>query len=169
MSAPAKVLTLALVLALAACGGGSGNPTGPIVEPTPEEPGTPAPAPSVEGSYVLEQINSSKPGQLVTITNPDGTVVGLYRFEATTLTLTTTTTFQLSLRYTDDEAQDGIDDHGKFTQTGPVTQGALPYTFASAVFGDSFTGVVLEDIVAIKYDFDGDGQAETTFGFRRAN
>ncbi|HUR95007.1 MAG TPA: hypothetical protein VMY76_10515 [Gemmatimonadales bacterium] len=173
--APARALALtaALAIALIGCGGGGGDSTGPDPDPTPQQPGplpTPdpqAPRPSVEGTYVLEQINGSEPGQLVTIANPDGVVVGLYRFEATTLTLTTVTTFELALRYTDDKTQDGIDDHGKLTQTGPASQGAVPYTFASAVYGDSFTGVVLQDIVAIKYDFDGDGQPETTFGFRR--
>ena len=62
----------------------------------------------------------------------------------------------------------GIDDEGEFKQAGPVADGALPLTFSSAIYGDAFTGVVLGDIVAIKYDFDGDGQLDTSFGFRRA-
>ena len=181
MSAPAKVIGFALALALAGCSGGSGDAAGPEPEPpapapgmpapdpsTPApDPGTPAPNPGVQGSYVLEQINGSQPGQLVTIANPDGVVVGLYRFEATTLTLDALQTFELELRYTDDKTQFGLDDQGEFKQAGPVSQGALPLTFSSAVYGDSFTGVVLEDIVAIQYDFDGDGEPDTSFAFRR--
>jgi hypothetical protein len=94
-------------------------------------------------------------------------VIGLYRFEATTLTLEALQTFELTLRYTDDKTPFGIDDAGEFKQAGPVSQGALPLSFTSAVYGDSFTGVVLEDVVAIKYDFDGDGQLDTSFAFRR--
>jgi hypothetical protein len=170
----ARGIVLALGLALAACSGSGGDATAPDPEPpahqpgTPD-PGTPAPSAGVQGSYVLAQINSSEPGQLVTIANPDGTVIGLYRFEATTLTLDALQTFELGLRYTDDKTPSGIDDEGEFQQAGPVSEGALPLTFSSAVYGDSFTGVVLGDIIAIKYDFDGDGEAETTFGFRRTH
>ena len=163
---------LALALALAGCSGG-GDAMGPGPEPPAHQPPVPdpvppAPAPGVQGSYVLEQINSSRPGQLVTIANPDGRVVGLYRFEATTLTLDALQTFAMALRYTDDKTRFVLDDAGDVVQAGPVSQGALPLTFRSAVYGDSFTGVVLEDIVAIQYDFDGDGRAETSFAFRRA-
>jgi hypothetical protein len=165
-----SALALALVLALGACGGGSGggDPTGPDVDPPTQDPGVPAPTPGVQGTYVLEQINASQPGQLVTIANPDGLVIGLYRFEETTLTLDALQSFGLGLRYTDDKTRYALDDEGDFVQAGPVSQGALPLTFRSAVYGDSFTGVVLEDIVAIKYDFDGDGRPDTSFAFRRA-
>jgi hypothetical protein len=181
MSAPIKVLGLALALALAGCSGGAGDTTAPEPDPPappaqptpPPPPPTPDPVtpanPGVQGSYVLAQINNSQPGQLVTIANPDGMVIGLYRFEATTLSLDALQTFELALRYTDDKTLYGIDDEGEFKQAGPVSQGALPLTFSSDVYGDSFTGVVLEDIVAIKYDFDGDGRHDTTFGFRRAD
>jgi hypothetical protein len=167
-----SALALALALTLAGCSGGGDatapDPEPPVQEPgtPPQGPGTPAPNPGVQGSYVLEQINNSQPGQLVTIANPDGLVIGLYRFEATTLTLDALQIFELGLRYTDDKTQYGID--GEFKQAGPVSEDALPLTFNSAVYGDSFTGVVLEDIVAIKYDFDGDGQPDTSFAFRRA-
>ncbi len=164
-------IALALVLALAACSGGSGDPTGPdpIPVPVPEPVPIPAPVPSpgVQGSYVLEQINGSRPGQLVTIANPDGLVIGLYRFEATTLDLDALQTFELQLSYTDDKTPFVLDDAGEFKQAGPVSQGALPLAFDSAVYGDSFTGVVLDGIVTITYDFDGDGRAETSFAFRR--
>ena len=183
-----KVLALGLALALAACSGGSRDATGPDLPdppagpppppqqpppppPPPQDPGpAPAPQPGVQGSYVLERINESEPGQLVTIANPDGLVIGLYRFEATTMSMDALQTFALSLSYTDDKAQFGYDDVGEFKQAGPISQeGALPLTFYSDTYGDQFTGVVLQDVVTIKYDFDGDGQLDTSFGFRRVN
>jgi hypothetical protein len=182
MSAPAKFLALTIAFALAGCSGGSRDSTGPDLpeppagpqpQPPPtQDPGPPAPAPQpgVQGSYVLERINESEPGQLVTIANPDGVVIGLYRFEATTMSMDALQTFAFSLSYTDDKSQFGIDDAGEFKQAGPISQeGALPLTFYSDVYGDQFTGVVLNGIVAIKYDFDGDGLLDTSFGFRRAD
>ena len=168
MTAPTTVLGLALVLALAGCSGRSGDATGPTPEPPVNDPEPPAPNQGgVQGSYVLEQINGSQPGQLVTISNPDGEVIGLYRFEPTTLIMDPLQSFALELRYTDDKTPGGIDDEGEFKQAGPVaTDGALPLTFSSATYGDKFTGVVLGNTVAIKYDFDGDGQLDTSFGFR---
>jgi hypothetical protein len=168
MRAPTIALGLMLGLALG-CGGGKGDATGPDPEPPTQDPGTPAPNPGVQGRYVLEQINSSAPGQLVTIANPDGAVIGLYRFEATALTLDALQTFELGLRYSDDKTPFALDDAGDFVPAGPVSEGALPLTFRSAVYGDSFTGVVLGEIVAIKYDFDGDGRPDTSFGFRRTD
>lgn len=167
MTAATKALALTLALALAGCGGGS-DAAAPNPEPPGQAPGDPPPVQGgVQGTYVLEQINDSKPGQLVTISNPDGTVIGLYRFEATTLTLDALQTFDLSLRFTDDKSPFQLDDAGDFKPAGPANQGALPFTFHSNTYGDSFTGVVLQDEVAIKYDLDGDGQPETSFGFRR--
>ncbi len=56
---------------------------------------------------------------------------------------------------------------GSSSRPVPVaTNGALPLTFSSATYGDKFTGVVLGDKVAIKYDFNGDGELDTSFGFR---
>ena len=178
-----KVLALGLALALAACSGGSRDSTGPDLpeppagpqpqpQPPTQDPGTPVPAPQpgVQGRYVLERINESEPGQLVTIANPDGLVIGLYRFEATTLTMDALQTFAFSLSYTDDKTQFSLDDEGEFKQAGPISQeGALPLTFYSDVYGDQFTGVALNGIVAIKYDFDGDGQPDTSFGFQRVD
>jgi hypothetical protein len=161
----------ALGLVLAACSGKGGDATAPEPDPAPHDPG-PAPDPDagVQGHYVLAQINSSQPGQLVTIANPDGTVIGLYRFDAATaLDMDALQTFDLRLRYTDDKAQYELPDEGEFKQAGPVSEGALPLTFTSATYGDAFTGVVLQDIVAIKYDFDGDGEPETSFGFQRTH
>src|SRR5690349_12089956 len=85
-----------VALSFACSGGGSGGtapdlPGDPL--PAPEQPGagpgptqpgpTPAPGPEqpagIQGTYLLTQINNSKPGQLVTVANPDGAVIGLYR------------------------------------------------------------------------------------------
>jgi hypothetical protein len=171
-------LGCALTLALAACSGKGGDATAPDPDPAPHDPGPtphdpgPAPGPDagVQGHYVLAQINSSQPGQLVTIANPDGTVIGLYRFDAaTTMDMDALQTFDLRLRFTDDKAPLGIDDAGEFKQAGPVSEGALPLTFTSATWDDAFTGVVLGEFLAIKYDFDGDGQPETSFGFQRTD
>jgi hypothetical protein len=172
------VFGFALGLVLAACSGKGGDATAPEPDPAPHEPGPaphdPGPVPSpdagVQGHYVLAQINNSQPGQLVTIANPDGTVVGLYRFDAaTTLDMDALQTFDIRFRYTDDKAQYELPDEGEFKQAGPVSEGALPLTFTSVTYGDAFTGVVLQDIVAIKYDFDGDGEPETSFGFQRSH
>ena len=156
---------VALTLGQAACSGKAGNVTGPENDPGP----TPAPGAGIEGGYVLERINGSAPGQLVTIANPDGTVIGLYRFDAASaLELDAQQAFHLKLRYTDDKDQLGIDDSGEFEQAGPAAQdGAVPLTFTSAIYGDAFTAVVLGDFVALKYDVDGDGQMDTSLGFRR--
>jgi hypothetical protein len=161
----------ALALGLAACSGKGGDATGPEPDPAPHDPGpAPDPGTGVQGHYVLAQINNSQPGQLVTMANPDGTVIGLYRFDAaTTLDMDAVQTFDLRLRYTDDKEQYELPDEGEFKQAGPVSEGALPLTFTSATWDDAFTGVVLGDIVAIKYDFDGDGQPDTSFGFQRTH
>jgi hypothetical protein len=178
MSAPTTgvAFALALALAVAGCSGGSRDLAGPdpdppagpgIPGPGDPEPGDPEPNPGVQGVYVLERINESQPGQLVTTANPDGQIIGLYRFEATALTMTALQEFELVIRYTDDKTDFGLEDNGEFKQAGPVSDGALPLRFDSSVYGDSFTGVVLEDIVAIQYDFDGDGRHDTSFAFRR--
>jgi hypothetical protein len=139
----------------------------PTPVPTPEPEPEPQPQPGVQGLYVLAEINGWAPGRLVTIANPDGLVIGLYRFEATTLTLDALQQFELTLRFTDDKTEFVIDDAGEFKQAGPVTDGALPLAFSSAVYGDSFTGSVLGSAVEIEYDFDGDGRHDTTFAFQR--
>ena len=167
MRAPTMALACCLALAIAGCGGG-GDLAAPTAPPPGQEPGDPPPAQGgVQGTYVLEQINDSKPGQLVTISNPDGTVIGLYRFEPTAITLDALQTFDLALEFSDEKTAYHLDDHGEFKPAGPPDEDALRLTFSSAVYGDSFLGVVLQDMVAIKYDFDGDGRPDTSFGFRR--
>jgi hypothetical protein len=171
MNTSFKVLGLALAFALTGCGGKSDDVAGPNVprpnDPPPNVPEIPAPNQGgVQGSYVLERINDSEPGQLVTISNPDGRVIGLYRFQPTTLIMDPLQTFELQLRYSDDKTPGGIDDEGEF-KGGPVdADGALPLTFYSAVYDDQFTGVVLNGKVGITYDFDGDGELDTFFSFR---
>jgi hypothetical protein len=181
-----------VALTFAACSGGSKAPTGPN-DPPGENPGpVPAPQPApgpqpgptpepptipenppeqggIQGTYVLTQINNSQPGQLVTIANPDGAVVGLYRFDAaTTLTLDALQTFTFQLSYTDDKSQLGYDDHGEFKSPGQAG-GSLALTFYSDDYDDQFNGIAVNGTVAFTYDFDGDGQPETTFGFQRVN
>ena len=134
MTVPLRLLgVVALALALAGCSGKSSGTTGPNPEPPTHEPGPVPHSGGVQGSYVLEQINGSGIGQLVTISNPDGSVIGLYRFQPTTLIMDPLQTFELQLRYSDDVTPDGIDDEGEFKQAGPVaTTGELPLTFSSA-------------------------------------
>jgi hypothetical protein len=184
-------LACALGLALAACGGGS-DTTGPTPDPIPHPaPGpqpapqpapqpTPQPAPdpqptpdpapqpsAIAGTYQLIQINNSQPGQLVTITNPDGHVVGLYRFDTgTRLIVDAQDGFELTFSYTDDKSGLGYGDMGHIDQVGQ-TGGSTALVFSSGIYGDSFQGIAVDGVIMISYDFDGDGQAETSFGFQR--
>lgn len=180
----AYALACALALTLSACSGGGGSTApddGPIVQdpgpgngPGPQQPGPGQPGPQdpgqdtgIAGTYVLVQINNSKPGQLVTIANPDGVVIGLYRFhDATSLSLDPLQTFALNLRYTDDKTELELQDAGEFKQAGSAG-GSLALTFTSATYGDAFSAIATDGVVAINYDFDGDGQADTVFGFQR--
>ena len=172
----ARALIGALGLALAACSGGSGDATGPDPVPPqnpppgPEQPPPPPPQQNggVTGTYVLVKINDSKPGQLVTVSNPDGSVIGLYRFDGrTTLTLDPLQTFSLQLRYSDDKSQFVLEDEGEFKGGDPREDGVLPLTFSSAAFGDTFAGATKDGVLAIQYDFDGDGRPDTIFDFAR--
>ena len=179
----ARPLGCALGLVLAGCSGKGGDTTAPDPDPAAARAGTgaqhdpdPAPGPTPDptrgrpGQLRPEQINNSQPGQLVTIANPDGTVIGLYRFDAA-----------------DDAGHGRASDlrppaplHGRQgavraagrgrVQAGrPRVGGRTPSHVHLGHLDDAFTGVVLGDIVAIKYDFDGDGEAETSFGFQRTD
>ncbi|MGH7512951.1 MAG: hypothetical protein ACREOQ_08525 [Gemmatimonadales bacterium] len=177
-------LAFALGLVLSGCGGGGDTtaPTpGPEPIPTPlpgpepaPQPGPqpapqpqPAPAPALAGTYALIQINNSQPGQLVTIANPDGIVVGLYRFDAAMqLTVDEQQHFTLTVRYSDDKSQLGYDDEGEITPAGE-TGGSVALAFGSATYGDSFSGIYTDGVIAFTYDFDGDGRPDTTFAFQR--
>lgn len=175
----AYALACALALTLSACSGGGDSTApddGPIVQdpgpgngPGPQQPDPQDPGQNtgIAGTYVLVQINNSKPGQLVTIANPDGVVIGLYRFhDATSLSLDPLQTFALDLRYTDDKTELELQDAGEFKQGGSAG-GSLALTFTSATYGDAFSAIATDGVVAINYDFDGDGQADTVFAFQR--
>lgn len=181
----------ALCLVLLACSGAGdatapdpgppGNPPGPVepgpvepgpVEPGPVEPGPVEPGPQqpdwqAAGSYVLTSINQSTPGQLVTLANPDGVVIGLYRFlPSTTLVLDPMGGYSLSIEYSDDKGTFILADEGEFKWSG-ADVGVL-LSFQSATFGDAFDGAAAPDgSAAFRYDFDGDGRAETVFGFQQ--
>lgn len=176
----ALALGYALGITLAACSGGRSGPTAPDPgQPIPDPAPIPNPAPipdpvptpnpqgGVQGSYALERINQSEPGQLVTIANPDGAVIGLYRFDASTLDIDALQTFALHLRYTDDKSEYELMDEGEFKPNGPASNGTMPLMFYSDTYGDQFAAVAVEGFVLIHYDFDGDGEPETEFGFRR--
>jgi hypothetical protein len=127
----------------------------------------PAPEPaSIAGTYQLIQINNSQPGQLVTITNPNGHVAGLYRFNAgTRLTVDAQDGFELTFSYTDDKSSLGYGDMGTVEQVGE-TGGSTALVFSSGIYGASFQGIAVDGVIMFSYDFDGDGQAETTFSFQ---
>ena len=131
--------------------------------PVPNDPTPPdqPPADNLTGVYVLSQINDGTPGQLITIANPDGSVVGLYRFSGGTLGMTGDGTWDLSLEYTDDKVDFELEDLGDFTQNGS------DLVFQSEVYGDQFPGSGRDGVVAIRYDFDGDGETDVVFGFVR--
>ena len=148
-------LEATLVALTFACSGGGDGPTGPDLPggplpgpeqpgpgpeqpgPGPEQPGPgpeqpgPGPGPEqpggIQGTYALVQINNSQPGQMVSVANPDGILIGLYRFDATTtLTLDPLQTFALELHYRDDKGEYGYDDHGEFKGAGQAGEHARP-------------------------------------------
>ena len=181
-------LACALGLVLLACGGGS-DTTAPDPEPTPHplpapEPApqpqptpqpapqptpqpVPAPNPGIAGTYRLIQINNSQPGQLVTIANPDGSVIGLYRFDAATeLTVDAQQQFVVTFSYTDDKSNLSFGDEGQVTPVGQ-TGGSTALVFSSGFYGDSFQGIAVDGVIMFSYDFDGDGRMDTSFSFQR--
>jgi hypothetical protein len=182
---------LACALGLLACGGGGGGdatapepapPTQepPAQQPPPQQPPPQQPPPTqppptqppptqpgVVGSYVLVQINNSQPGQMVTLSNPDGNVIGIYRFDASSvLSLDALQTFELQLDFSDEKGQYGIHDQGEFKLAGQA-ENVLAFTFTSADYNDEFSAIYTDNVVAIKYDTDADGQADTMFAFQR--
>ena len=168
----------AFCLASVACSGGGSGSTGPD-DPTgpgpgdphgpgpgdPQDPGPPQLPNDVIGSYALISINDGTPGQQVLLSNPDGSAIGLYRFNpGTRLNLRNTGDWALALRFEDNGNAQYIDDAGRFRIVGEALD---ELAFTSAVYGDAFEGRAREGLVAIKYDFDGDGQADTFFGFQK--
>jgi hypothetical protein len=148
-----------LLLTLLACSGG-GDATDPDTPP----PVDPPPADDISGTYVLAFINNgTPPGQTVTLTNRDGTVIGLYRFDSRSeLQLNADRTWTLSISYEDDGRSQSLEDEGTFDPADPKN-----IVFHSDRFGDQFLGGAVRGVAAIGYDFNGDGQKDTIFGFGR--
>jgi hypothetical protein len=119
----------------------------------------------VAGSYVLGQINNEfSPGQNVALANPDGSMIGFYRFDASTsLALDPLQTYTLVLNYGDEKGGYQITDEGEFKWR--MEDGTMILTFESDTYGDSFLGQATDGLLAIQYDFDGDGAADTIFAF----
>ena len=119
----------------------------------------------VAGSYALGQINNQfTPGQNAALANPDGNLIGLYRFEeSTSLVLDPLQTYTLVLNYGDEKGNYQLTDEGEFKWR--MEGGAMILTFESATFGDTFLGKAENGMVAIQYDFDGDGAPDTVFAF----
>lgn len=177
-------LTGALCLFLLACSGG-GNPTGPggddpmdpvepgpphpfPNDPGPNDPGPTQPGRIIAGSYQLTLINGeSTPGQMVSVANPDGILIGLYRFQATTtLILDPLGAYSLSIEYSDDKASYRLDDAGAYKWSGATNGVTLVLT--SETWGDVFEGAAAQNgAAAIWYDFDGDGRTDTQFEFQK--
>jgi hypothetical protein len=171
---PYAALACAFGLALFGCSGGSKGPTGPN---DPQDPPVQDPPPAhppdqqdqgIVGTYTLAKINDSDPGKMVTISNPDGNVIGLYRFDqASELTLDALGAFTLNLRYSDDKGEYGLPDEGEFKWVGGDPN-VLSLSFTSTIYDDHFTAIAATNgVVSIQYDFDGDGQLDTVFGFVR--
>jgi hypothetical protein len=165
---PAQALAGAFCLVLLACSGGKDatgpTPVPPVDEPPGDNPGPPQPPSSITGAYLLVRINDSDPGQMVTLANPGGEVIGLYRFhENSVLGLTDDQTWTLSLKFEDERNGHQIEDEGRFRREGNELQ------FESTTFGDAFAGTarVEAGVVGIQYDVDGDGQPDTVFVFTR--
>ena len=160
----------ALLLALAACSGGR-DPTGPDQNPPGgDAPGgeqqNPPPAGDVSGLYVLANVNDGNPGQTVTLSNPDGRVIGIYRFDSrqSKLTLNPDRTWTLSLAYEDDQHTAVLEDEGTFAADQGQEDG---FDFHSNRYGDDFHVLAKQGVAVIGYDFDGDGQIDTHFAFGR--
>jgi hypothetical protein len=143
----------------------------PLPDPVPVPDPAPAPQPDpdagIAGTYGLVRINNSEPGQMVSIANPDGILIGLYRFDAVTrLSLDPLQTFELQLSYRDDKGEYDLQDAGEFKLAGS-SGGVLALTFTSEIYGDAFPAVATDGFIVIEYDFDGDGRTDTAFGFER--
>lgn len=174
----AHAITAALCVAALACGGGSdavgpngpGNPLpgNPGDPGTPQIPNNPNPGPPVAGSYTLGLINSSNPGQMVLLSNPDGSAIGLYRFlEASTLILDPLGGYTLTLEFSDEKGSYTIQDKGQWKGGNQDQNGNINLSFKSDTFDDEFDGLAKNSKVEIRYDMDGDGSLDTLYGFVR--
>jgi hypothetical protein len=182
------LVSAALCLALLACGGGGDalGPDGHHPDPgTPQEPGNPGnpgtpdpgtpqipdnpnPAPPVAGGYTLGLINEANPGQIVLLSNPDGSVIGLYRFvAASTLILDPLGGYTLTLTYSDEQGSYTLEDKGQWKGGNQDQDGNIHLSFKSDSWGDEFEGLAKNSKVEIRYDMDGDGAIDTLYGFVR--
>jgi hypothetical protein len=173
-------LPAVLALTLPACAGGK-DVTAPDFDPPhedpaplPHEPAPPPPPPppppqqqpSVAGTYALATINGSTPGQLVSIANPDGILIGLYRFQAgSSMRVDALQRWSLQLDFSDDKQSFVIGDEGDLVWSAGDEGIALH--FRSATYGDAFEGLARNGLLTLEYDFDGDGRPDTVFGFAR--
>lgn len=174
----------ALTVVLLACSG-SGDATGPDPidpgpgpvnpGPGPVDPGPgpvePGPGPTepgiIAGTYVITAINGSRPELMVSLANPDGNLIGIYRFQpTTTLVLDPMGGYSLSLEYSDEKGTYVLGDEGEYKWVG--ANGGVILSFDSETWGDSFDGAAAHNGAAmIRYDFDGDGRVDTTFEFQQ--
>ena len=147
-------------------GPGPEQPSPPPPGPGPEQPPPPPPPPvlDVTGDYGLTKINDSQPGQLVMLSNPDGLVIGLYRFDASSVVSLSGNTWAFSITLSDDKNVYQIVNQGTFTRFGDQDEGL---TFESTVDGKVFQGVATDGSILFTYDLDGDGAADTALGFIR--
>jgi hypothetical protein len=144
----------------------NGPPGGPPppTQPPPDQPPPPdeVPVDDLVGAYVLTRVNQGTPGQLITVADPDGRVVGLYRFsEGSMLGIKPDQSWSMSLKYTDDKVNFVLEDEGDFARDDGEIQ------FRSAVYGDEFRGAGGEGSMAIGYDLDGNGETDLILGFAR--
>ena len=184
LSVRRRFTALAWVLGLAVVGcSGKSGPTGPSQDPQDppshqppvEHPPPPVQQPDqppsgdqgITGVYVLSKVNDSDAGQMVTISNPNGNVIGIYRFDpASELEVDALGTYALRLGYKDEKGEYALPDQGTVKWPGGNPD-VLNLTFESNTWGDSFTGMAAIGVISIQYDFDGDGQLDTVFGFTR--
>jgi hypothetical protein len=142
-----------------------GNPGNPG---NPQIPDNPNPAPPVAGGYTIGLINSSNPGQNVLLANPNGGAIGLYRFlETSTLVLDPLGGYTLTFEFADDTHSYTIHDQGGWKAGNPGQDGSIDLSFKSDTYDDEFPGLTRNGRLEIQYDFDGDGNIDTLFGFER--
>jgi hypothetical protein len=143
---------------------------GPEQPPPPPAPGpeqTPPPPPpppvfSVAGDYGLTQINQSQPGQLVLLSNPDGSAIGLYRFDPSSVLSMNDQAWAFVVLLEDEKNVYQIRNQGTYTRSGDQGE---DFTFVSTIDGKVFTGHATDGSMVFTYDLDGDSQPDTKLGF----
>jgi hypothetical protein len=130
-----------IVCLVAACGGDSGG-TGP------GGGGGGGGDKEVAGDFMLIGANNQAVPTTVT-----STICGPARFTNGDLTLYTNGTFEMDVRYTNDQgAADGFQDHGRYQENG--TQ----FVFTSEAWGDQFDAEFNGAVMITHYDFCSDNQ-----------